>query len=77
MSDDALDAGVRRVDLALRRSDDEAAEPVRWGIADEVAVEIGINGAPLAVTMASPVDLEDLAVGFVFTEGYNATGHRH
>jgi FdhD protein len=69
MSDDALDPGLRHIDLSLRHSGDESAAPVQWGIAEEAAVEIDINGEPVAVTMASPVDLEDLAVGFVFTEG--------
>ena len=40
-----------------------------WGIADEVAVEITINGAPWTVCMATPTDLEELAVGLALTEG--------
>jgi FdhD protein len=40
-----------------------------WGIAEEVAVEIGFNGQPWTVMMASPIDIEDLALGLAFTEG--------
>jgi FdhD protein len=39
-----------------------------WGVATEVAVEINVNDVPLAVMMATPSALEDLAVGFAFTE---------
>ena len=40
----------------------------RWGIAVETPVEIGLNGVPWTVMMATPVDLEDLAVGLALTE---------
>ena len=40
-----------------------------WGIAEEVPVEIGFNGKAWTVMMASPTDLEDLAVGLALTEG--------
>lgn len=39
-----------------------------WGIAEEVPVEIGFNGAAWTVMMATPADLEDLAIGLVLTE---------
>ncbi len=39
-----------------------------WGIAVETAVEIALNGAPWTVMMATPGDLEDLAVGLASTE---------
>jgi len=39
-----------------------------WGIAVETPVEIGINGAPWTVMMATPTDLEDLAIGLALTE---------
>jgi FdhD protein len=39
-----------------------------WGIAVETPVEIGINGAPWTVMMATPADLEDLATGLALTE---------
>lgn len=47
----------------------EAVHAARWGIADEVAVEITLDGAPWTVCMATPADLEELAVGLALTEG--------
>lgn len=41
----------------------------RWGIAEETPIEIGFNGHAWAVMMATPQDLEDLALGLAFTEG--------
>jgi FdhD protein len=40
-----------------------------WGIALEVPVEITLNGEPWTVLLATPADLEDLAVGLAVTEG--------
>jgi len=40
----------------------------RWGIAVETPIEIDLNGAPWTVMMATPDDLEDLAVGIALTE---------
>lgn len=40
-----------------------------WGIAVETPVEIRLNGAPWIVMLASPSDVEDLAVGLAVTEG--------
>jgi len=39
-----------------------------WSIAAETPVEIDLNGAPWTVMMATPADLEDLAIGLVLTE---------
>tara|TARA_R110000868_G_scaffold3716_3_gene23064 strand:- start:1170 stop:1967 length:798 start_codon:yes stop_codon:yes gene_type:complete len=48
--------------------------PRDWGIAEEVPIEIGFNGSAWAVMMASPADIEDLAVGLALTEGAVASG---
>ena len=45
-----------------------------WGIAEEVPVEIGFNGKAWTVMLATPSDLEDLAVGLALTEGAVRTG---
>lgn len=46
-----------------------APDGSRWALAEEVPVEIGINGCPWTVMLASPSDLEDLAIGLVLSEG--------
>lgn len=59
------------------------ATPIRWRdgvaggsdrvLADEVPVAIVVNGATVAVLLATPGDLEDFAVGFALTEGLVAS----
>ena len=39
-----------------------------WGIAVEAPVEIAVNGVPWTVMLATPADVEDLAVGIALTE---------
>ncbi len=39
-----------------------------WGIATESPIQISINGVPWTVLMATPCDLEDLAIGLALTE---------
>ncbi|MGX1305914.1 FdhD protein [Amorphus suaedae] len=39
-----------------------------WALAEEIPLEIRINGAPHAVMMVTPSDLQDFAVGFALTE---------
>ena len=38
-------------------------------LADEIPVAFEYNAVPFAVLMASPADLEDLALGFTLSEG--------
>jgi FdhD protein len=47
---------------------DKTVTSVDGGIIDEHLVTVYVNGQELATVMCSPVDLEALAVGFVFNE---------
>jgi FdhD protein len=51
------------------RIDGGRAVLVRETLADETPVTLAFNLSPHAVMMATPADLEDLAVGFAVTEG--------
>ena len=53
----------RAVEMAGREPERE------WGIAVESPVEIRLNGSPWTVMLATPCDVEDLAVGLAITEG--------
>lgn len=47
----------------------EGAAPAQpWGIAVESAVELRLNGTPWTVMLATPTDLEELALGLALTE---------
>jgi FdhD protein len=45
------------------------AEARELALAEEVAIALSCNGVPHVVTMATPQDLEDFAVGFAITDG--------
>lgn len=45
---------------------------LHWQIAQEVAVALLMNSQPVVVVMASPLDLGELALGFLLSEGYVA-----
>lgn len=56
-----------------RRDPTGATVAGNQALADEVPVEIRLNGAAAVVTMATPCDLTDLALGFLLTESHIAT----
>jgi len=47
---------------------DSGATTAGADVAEEVPVALVYNGRPHVVVMATPADLEDLAVGFTITE---------
>lgn len=57
--------GLRRV-LARPAGQPEAEE---W-VAEEVPVALALNGISQAVMLATPLDLEDFALGFALSEGW-------
>ena len=61
------DAGAQRLDVRVRR-DGAVTESQDW-LADEVPVALIFNGISHAVMLATPLDLEDFALGFGLTEG--------
>ena len=54
---------------SLIRLDDGSAIGGTAPVAEEVPVAMVYNGEPFVVMMASPADLEELAIGFSVTEG--------
>jgi FdhD protein len=66
---EALKPPMADVGYGLLRRGDPGAEPQREAIAEEIPVAMVYNGLSHVVMMASPVDLEDLALGFSLTEG--------
>ena len=63
----ADETGAQRLDVRVRR-DGTVAESQDW-LADEVPVALIFNGISHAVMLATPLDLEDFALGFGLTEG--------
>ena len=60
-------AGAQRLDVRVRR-DGALTESQDW-LADEVPVALIFNGISHAVMLATPLHLEDFALGFGLTEG--------
>lgn len=52
----------------VRQVESGIARPTRDQLAEEVPVAVHVDGAPFAVMMLSPADLEDFAYGFALTE---------
>jgi FdhD protein len=67
------DPGIGRAEpvsrAAFTRLEGEGTQPGEATVAEEVPVALVYAGRTHAVVMASPADLEDLAVGFTVTEG--------
>ncbi len=64
----AADAtGAQRLDVRVRRAG-AVTDSQDW-LADEVPVALIFNGISHAVMLATPLDLEDFALGFGLTEG--------
>ena len=66
-SEKSAGTGARRVDVRVRRAG-AVADTEDW-LADEVPVALIFNGISHAVMLATPLDLEDFALGFGLTEG--------
>jgi FdhD protein len=64
-------AGAQRVAVRVRRTG--AVEQADDWVADEVPVALVFNGLSHAVMLATPLDLEDFALGFGLTEGLLAS----
>lgn len=59
----------RSREITVVKLDDGAAERVADSVAVEDPLEIRLKDVPLAVTMRTPGDDEDLVLGFLLTEG--------
>ena len=74
---DLAESGSRRADVLIwRQAGQDGAAPqntdAAWHLAQEAAVAIVVDGSTVAVMMATPADLEDMARGFLLSEGYIA-----
>jgi len=56
-------------DIPCTRVDEKGVREITDPVIEEVPVTITVNGRQVATAMTSPVDLEEFATGFLFTEG--------
>ncbi|MEJ6003299.1 formate dehydrogenase accessory sulfurtransferase FdhD [Paucibacter soli] len=66
--------GARRLPVQRLRAG-QAPEHTHDWVADEVPVALEINGISHAVMLATPLDLEDFALGFALSEGILDAAH--
>ena len=65
----APDQGSKPLQFSVLKPDQGATETIERSIIVEAPVAIEYNGIGYAVMMATPVDLEDYAIGFSMSEG--------
>lgn len=65
----AIESGAKPVSFSVLKPGDGSTETIERSVISEAAVAIEYNGIGYAVMMATPIDLEDYAVGFSLSEG--------
>ncbi|MDD1665071.1 MAG: formate dehydrogenase accessory sulfurtransferase FdhD [Methanomicrobiales archaeon] len=56
-------------EIPCTRVDEKGVREITHPVIEEVPVTVTVNGRQVATAMTSPVDLEEFATGFLFTEG--------
>jgi FdhD protein len=65
---------VQTVPAAQWRANAEGLQPIKRCVPEETAIGLCYDSEPYAVLMATPQDLEDLAIGFTITERIASAG---
>jgi FdhD protein len=71
--DDLPGAGPACVPMDVRRVQADSVEAAQDHVAEETPIALVYNGQPFAVMLGTPLDLEDFALGFTWTEGIIAS----